>query len=147
MKKGIVGIVSIAFVPTVVYAAGASIQSVLTDGLLFMNGMIIPLLVALAFLFFIVNVVRYFIVGGAEEEARKKARGLALWGIGAFVLIVSLWGIINLFISALNITNGNPICPDFLKGCSPGAPSGTGPAAPQPQLIPPPDTIPPIITP
>ena len=90
-----------------------SLQDILTNSIVFLNGTIIPLLFALAFLFFLVNVLRYFIIGGGNEEGRKKAKMLATWGIIAFVVMVSIWGIVNVLVSSFVIPGIKPICPDF----------------------------------
>lgn len=92
------------------------IQTLIVDTLLFLNKTVVPLLFALAFLFFVVNVVRYFIIGGDQEDARGKAKMLALWGIVAFVVMVSIWGIVNLLTSGFGIGRSEPVCPDFLPG-------------------------------
>ena len=60
---------------------------------------VIPLFYALAFLFFLVGLVRYFFTGG--EENREKGRAFALWGLIAMALIFSIWGIVKLLVSAI----------------------------------------------
>ena len=118
MKKRVASLVSLGFflglflVPALTFAA-TSVQSLLTDIVLFVNRTIIPVLFSLAFLFFLWNVFRYFILGGDQEESRKKARLFAVWGIIAFVVMVSVWGIVNLLASSLGISRGLPLCPDF----------------------------------
>lgn len=114
MKKTLIVMLGIFFIPSVA-AAAASVQNYLRGIARFLNNTVVPLFFALAFLFFLVNVVRYFIIGGANEDARKKARLLALWGIIAFVLMVSIWGIVNLLVVDFGIENYSwPVCPDFL---------------------------------
>ncbi len=77
------------------------------------NNAIFPFILALAGFVFLYNVVRYFIIGGANSEDQEKARTLALWGILAFVFIVSIWGIVN---TLANIFGGNPaITPDYME--------------------------------
>ena len=98
------------------YDIAMNLQTFLGDLIAFGNTVVIPLLFALAFLFFIWNATRYFIIGGANPEEQKKAKSLALWGIIAFVLMVSIWGIVNLLIAGLNLDNyHSPLCPDFLR--------------------------------
>lgn len=80
----------------------------------FLNGTLVPFLFAIALLFFLINTVRYFIIGSSDPEKQSKARQLALYGIGAFVFLVSIWGIVNMFVSGLNLKNTDVICPDYL---------------------------------
>jgi hypothetical protein len=80
----------------------------------FIGDTLLPLLFAIALLFFLVNVARYFIVGGNDSESQEKAKTLALYGIGAFVFLVSIWGIVNMFVSAFEIDDTEANCPDYL---------------------------------
>lgn len=93
-----------------------SIQDFLIDIGLFINYSIIPFLFALALLFFLFNVIRYFILKGDAEDGRNEAKRLALYGIGAFVLLVSIWGLVNLIASSVGIDDGRSLCPDYLDG-------------------------------
>lgn len=65
----------------------------------FVDTYIIPLLYALAFIIFLIGVVRYFFTGG--EENRQKARPFILWGLAGLVLIFGIWGVVNLLLSVL----------------------------------------------
>lgn len=91
-----------------------SVQGYLVLILIFVNNVILPLLFSIALLFFLINAVRYFILGSSQSENQEKAKTMALYGIGAFVVMVSIWGIVNLLTSGLNINNDNAMCPDYL---------------------------------
>ncbi len=84
-----------------------NIQAYLTEILKFLSDIIIPFLIGLAFLAFIWNAYRYFILGGTSEESQEKAKTFALWGIMAFVLIVSIWGIVNLLVEGFGFQNSS----------------------------------------
>ncbi len=88
----------------------------LVNLLAFLNGTVVPLLLAVAFLYFLWNVARYFIAGGAESDKQESARRLAMWGIMAFVVIVSLWGIVNMFFYGFGLTQTTSITPDYMQG-------------------------------
>jgi succinate dehydrogenase/fumarate reductase cytochrome b subunit len=93
-----------------------NIQSYLVEIGKFGDNIIVPFLLALAGLMFMWNAFRYFILGGANEESQAKARTLALWGIIAFVLILSLWGIVNLLVEGFGFdgSSGEPLVPDYM---------------------------------
>lgn len=91
-----------------------NIQDYLTAILDFLNTKIVPFIMAIALLFFLINVLRYFIIGGGNEESQTKAKLLAMWGLAAFTLILSVWGIVNIFIVAFGIGGGNAQVPDYL---------------------------------
>ena len=92
-----------------------NIQTLLANILVFLNGTIVPFLISVAFLVFVWNAVRYFVIGGNNEESREKARSLALWGIIGFVILISLWGIVNLLVNGLGFNN-RAITPDYMQG-------------------------------
>ena len=81
----------------------------------FINEILIPFLFGVALLVFLVNVFRFFILGADNQEGRDKAQRLALYGILAFVFMVSIWGIVNLIVSGLGFNNGSPLTPDYLE--------------------------------
>lgn len=81
----------------------------------FVNKVAVPLILGIAFLVFLVNVVRYFIIGGANEQSQENARSLALWGILAFVIILSFWGIVNMFVSGFGLEGQQVPDVDYIK--------------------------------
>lgn len=89
------------------------IQSYITAFLDFINDTLIPLLLAIAFFVFIFNIARYFIIGGSNEDSQEKAKSTAIWGIAAFVVMLSIWGIVTIFINVFNLDNRG-IVPDYM---------------------------------
>lgn len=65
----------------------------------FADQYVIPLMYALAFLFFIFGMFRYFFTGG--EENRQQGRAFVMWSIIGFVAIFALWGVVNLLLSVI----------------------------------------------
>jgi hypothetical protein len=65
----------------------------------FANTYVVGLLIALAFLFFLIGIVRYFF--SENDENRAKGRQFALWGIVGLAVIFSLWGIVNVFLAVI----------------------------------------------
>ncbi len=86
----------------------------LTTILNFLNNRFIPLLYVLAFLFFLINVFRYFIIGSGNEESREKAKQLAIWGILAFVLLFGIWGFVNILIGVFGVGDSPVQVPDYM---------------------------------
>lgn len=124
-SKCLLFLCALIYSPTV-FAAKDSVQGYLISILFFINRVVLPLLFGIALLFFLVNVARYFVIGGAEEESQQKAKLLALYGIGAFVFLVSIWGIVNMFTDGLNIDRNNALCPDYNARCREGGWFGSG---------------------
>lgn len=67
----------------------------------FINNILVPLIFALALLVFIYGMFKFFVLGGDNEEEQKKGKQLVLWAIIGFVLMVSIWGIVNLLAGSL----------------------------------------------
>jgi heme A synthase len=76
---------------------------------------VIPLVLGIAFLIFLINAVRFFIIGSNSTEGQENARNLALYGVGAFVLILSLWGIVNLLAGGFGLNEGPCINGDTVQ--------------------------------
>lgn len=100
-----------------VAAAGSTnstVQNLLVSLSLFIQNIVLPLLFSIAFLFFLVNMVRYFILGGASETQREKAKRSAIYGIAAFVFLLTLWGLVSILVKGIGIENNSSACPDYL---------------------------------
>ena len=97
-------------------ATNNSIQALLGNVSLFISEVLIPVLFSIAFLFFLVNMVKYFIIGGASEEDRAKGKKNVLYSLIAFVFLISIWSIVTLLVNGLGIQNNDAICPDYLQG-------------------------------
>jgi hypothetical protein len=102
-------------------------QGLFCFGLEILNYYIVPIIFALAFAFFIFNVYRYFIAGGASEEKVTEGRRFVLWALVGFVLMFSLWGIINVFVYTLGFnSSARPALPTFGTPTNTASYSGAG---------------------
>ena len=81
----------------------------------FLNGTLVQFFFALALLIFIYNVIRYFIVDKDSYDKKEKARRYMIWSITGFVLMVTVWGIVNMFVTGLSLNREIPICPDSIS--------------------------------
>ncbi len=123
MKKYILAASVIAlasFTPAIASAAGfngGALGEYLAGIVDFINSYLIPLIFALAFIVFLWGVFQYFIAGGANEEQRDKGKQLVMWGIIGFVVMMCLWGIVNLLVETLDFGGQNaPELPGFHPG-------------------------------
>lgn len=64
---------------------------------------IIPLLVALAIVFFIWGVIQY-VINPASSEEREKGQQYMIWGIVGIFCIVSIWGLVALLTGTFGIS-------------------------------------------
>jgi hypothetical protein len=75
----------------------------------FINSTLIPFVFALALLAFIWGMFQYFIFGGSDEGSQEKGKQLMLYAIAGFVLMVSIWGIVNMISGGLGFSGTNTI--------------------------------------
>ncbi len=98
----------------------------------FIDSILIPLVFTVALLVFLYGMFKYFIAEGGNETSRETGKKLILWSIVGFVLMVSIWGIVNMLAKGLF---GNPTAPTIpgtptLQGGGGGAQSRGGGGAP-----------------
>ena len=102
-----------------------TLQSYLYQLPIFFSNVIIPFLLGVAFLIFVINVVRYFVFQGSEEDGREAARAQALYSIAAFVVLAIFWGIVILLTNSFGFGRQTVPCPDYLQG-APNSPCASG---------------------
>ena len=67
------------------------------------------------FLFLIINVIRYFVIGGNNDEGKEKAKNLALYSVLAFTVIIVFWGFINLIASSIGLDGKDAPPSDYVQ--------------------------------
>ncbi|MBP7741361.1 MAG: hypothetical protein KA104_01550 [Candidatus Pacebacteria bacterium] len=110
MKKfGLVG-AALAF-PFLAFAQVNSVQDLGSFIIGLINTVAVPVVFALAFIVFIWGVFMYFILGGHDEEKQAKGKGLMLWGLIGFFVMVSVWGLVHILTGSVQLTNQVPTYP------------------------------------
>ena len=111
MKK--IGIYTLALalviLPGVAFGQFGEVNDFLDDVSSFINSTLIPLVFALALLVFIYGIFNYFILGGGDDEKREEGKSLMLWAIVGFVVMVSVFGIVNLIAGGLGFSDDENI--------------------------------------
>jgi uncharacterized membrane protein YidH (DUF202 family) len=102
-----------AFLPGVAGAQGIAqssdagpFQDLLINILDFSNDVLIPFIIGIGFLFFVWGIFKFFIFGGANEEAKESGKSLIIWATIGFVLIIVFWGVVNLLSESTGLANG-----------------------------------------
>jgi len=103
----------------------SAIQGYATSIISLVNSILVPVLMSVAFIFFLYGIYKYFIQGAASETERETGRTFALYGIIGFVILFTVWGIVNIFMSTLNLTAQNAPPPPTIWGGS-SVPTGSG---------------------
>ncbi len=63
---------------------------------------VIPLLFTLATVGFVWGVIKYFLNPESEDE-RKKGKNYMLWGLIALFVMISVWGLVNVFSNTFGV--------------------------------------------
>ena len=97
---------------------GGTFGEFLRNILTFSNNVLIPFIIGIGFLVFVWGMFRYFIAGGANDEAKEQGRSLMVYATLGFVLIIVFWGIINLISSSTGYAGStvNSIPSAFVPG-------------------------------
>jgi hypothetical protein len=82
----------------------------------FIDSVLVPLVFALAFITFLWGVYTYFIAGAASDEQRETGRKFVMWSVIAFVVMLSLGGIIMVLQNSLGLTSGTRTCLPSITG-------------------------------
>ena len=93
-----------------------NLQSYIGELVTILNNVVIPFILGISFLVFVINVIRFFVIGGTNEDAKEKAKQLAIYGVAAFVFIIVFWGIVNLLTSSFGLQrlgNFESRCSDY----------------------------------
>ncbi len=81
-------------------------QDLLINILDFSNDVLIPFIIGIGFLFFVWGIFKFFIFGGANEEAKESGKSLIIWATIGFVMIIIFWGVVNLLSESTGLANG-----------------------------------------
>ncbi len=103
MKKLIIG--ALIFSPIIASAQLGNIQNII-ESVRRIIDTLIPLVAALALLYFFWGLAK-FILASDDEEARGKGKHIMIWGVVALFVIVSVWGLVRFIGDAIGIQPGN----------------------------------------
>ncbi len=111
MKK-ILAAGAVLLLPALAFAQSSGINATYIQGyeasiVGIVNTILVPLLVAVAFIVFLWGAFNYFILSADNDEKRKEGRTFILYGIIGFVIIFSVWGLVNLVTGTLNLGANN----------------------------------------
>ncbi len=102
MKK-ILSLVSTSFLPMVAFAAPVTdIDSFINVTGNLMNK-VAPLIIGVAFLWFLWGVVKY-VTAGDNEDTQKESRNMMIYGIIALFVMTSVWGLVNVLAGTFQLS-------------------------------------------
>jgi hypothetical protein len=87
----------------VVPPGGGALGIWLQSFLWFAQETLIPILLAIGFLFFVWGMFYYFIIGSDDDEKKKTGKSVLIYTTIGFVLIFIFWGALNLIASVFGL--------------------------------------------
>ncbi len=69
----------------------------------FTNGILLPAVLAIAFFVFVWGIFKFFILGGANDEAKEQGKSLMIYATLGFVFIVIFWGLVNFLSTTIGL--------------------------------------------
>jgi len=72
------------------------------------NSVLVPLLFAIAFIVFLYGVAKTYIFSHGETAEVEEGHKLILWGIIGFVVMISLWGLVNVVSNTFGLSGAYP---------------------------------------
>jgi len=67
------------------------------------NGVLVPVLFAIAFIVFLYGIAQAYIFSKGDEAAVTKGHHLMLWGLIGFAIMVSVWGLVNVVVNTFDL--------------------------------------------
>lgn len=91
---------------------GGDICGVASTILYLINDVLVPVLFAIAFIVFLYGVAKAYIISPAsgDSEAVKEGHKYILWGIIGFVIMISLWGLVNIVANTFGLSGYTAPC-------------------------------------
>ena len=113
MLKNLIGSAAVFALPIAVAAdtglavdgSGGAFGRLVENILAFSNNTLIPFILGIGFLVFVWGMFRYFIAGGANDEAKEQGKSLMVYATLGFVFVIIFWGIINLVETSTGLTD------------------------------------------
>ncbi len=113
MKKYIITSVAVAFATPFLAMAAVQVNNISGVGSFIINtinGVFVPVLMSIAFIVFIYGIFSAFILNSGDEEKRKKGKMVMMYGLIGFAVMVSVWGLVNVFTGSVGL-NSNVTSP------------------------------------
>jgi hypothetical protein len=104
----------LACIPTFTYAQG-TLQLLIVNTTRFLQNVIIPALLSVAFLIVAINMLRYFVWRSGDEQGRADAKNFAIYATAAFVAVIIFAGLVNFFAYSIGAQGCSQPMTDYEK--------------------------------
>jgi hypothetical protein len=110
MKKLIAGLTLAALAPVIALGAGNTVakgEEIRDTIVNLINNVIVPILLAVAFGFFVWGIIKAFFIDKNDSSKRNEDISYMIWGVVAFAVILSIWGLVNLAAGVVGDVTGD----------------------------------------
>lgn len=108
--------------PVLAFAQGIAVstnagplQTLMSNILAFTQTVLIPFILGIGFLVFVWGMFKFFIVGGANDDAKEQGKSLMVYATLGFLLIIVFWGVVNLLADSTGL-QGKAVDTTQIKG-------------------------------
>ncbi|MEK7126103.1 MAG: hypothetical protein AAB517_03085 [Patescibacteria group bacterium] len=84
-------------------SCASSLCGVASTILYIINSILVPLLFAVAFIVFLYGIYKAYIYSAGDPEEVAKGHKLVLWGLIAFAVMISVWGLVNVIANTFGL--------------------------------------------
>ena len=84
-------------------SCASSLCGVASTILYIINNILVPLLFAIAFIVFLYGIYKAYIYSAGDPEEVAKGHKLVLWGLIAFAVMISIWGLVNVIANTFGL--------------------------------------------
>lgn len=99
IATGIAG--ATALLMPVAASAATSLKDLVNGPVTQLGNLVITLLYAFAFLFFLFGAFRYFFLKGTDAKSREEGKMFMIWGIIALAVLFSVWSLVKLAVNII----------------------------------------------
>jgi len=71
----------------------------------FIQQILIPFLFAIGFFMFVWGVIKFFVIGGNNDDAKAEGKSLIIYALAGFVVILIFWGLVNIVAGGIGLSN------------------------------------------
>jgi hypothetical protein len=89
------------------------------------NTVLVPVLLAIAFIVFIYGVASKYIFSHGDEGKVSEGHKLILWGLIGFFVIISVWGLVNIVVDTFGLAGQSNRTPPVFNPSTSGAVGAT----------------------
>lgn len=86
---------------------GGEIGQALGSIVKFIQGVLIPFLFAIGFFMFVWGIIKFFVIGANNDDAKASGKSLIIYAIAGYVIIFAFWGVVNIISNGIGLENEN----------------------------------------